>query len=191
MKQVYLVTNLVNGKIYIGQTNGKRWRYYGGGKIIKQAIRKYGKYNFRKSLLIEGLYSQEEIDELEILFIKQYNSCDKTIGYNILPGGFGGRNIIITEETRRKMSASAIGKKKGPQSEEHRRNLSISHIGLVHPSTRKAVMVYDINRRLLFECQSVTEAALKTNNCDSNISAACKGRKGQLKGYIFEYKSQC
>lgn len=52
--QIYKITNLITGRIYIGQTNGKRDRYYGGGLIIKQAVKKYGKKNFKKEIIVEG-----------------------------------------------------------------------------------------------------------------------------------------
>lgn len=65
---VYKITNLINGKTYVGQrkiVRDKTWEdYYGSGKLIKQAIAKYGKENFLKEL-ISYADSQEELLELE------------------------------------------------------------------------------------------------------------------------------
>ena len=46
---IYLTTNLINGKIYIGLlTNLKKKNYLGSGKILKKAINAYGKENFKR-----------------------------------------------------------------------------------------------------------------------------------------------
>ena len=54
MKQyyVYLTTNLINGKKYIGQYYGEvDDNYIGSGSTLKKAINKYGKGNFKKEIL--------------------------------------------------------------------------------------------------------------------------------------------
>ena len=40
---VYVTTNLINGKKYLGKHNGKSNSYLGSGKALKKAIKKYGK----------------------------------------------------------------------------------------------------------------------------------------------------
>ena len=54
MKQhyIYLTTNTINGMKYIGKHYGELDdSYLGSGKLIKQAILKYGKDHFIKSIL--------------------------------------------------------------------------------------------------------------------------------------------
>ena len=62
---IYKITNLINGKIYIGQhtTSNLDDGYMGSGKILMRAIKKYGVENFRKE--IQGFY--EDIDELNYM----------------------------------------------------------------------------------------------------------------------------
>ena len=62
---IYKITNLINGKIYIGQhtTSNLDDGYMGSGKILIRAIKKYGVENFRKE--IQGFY--EDIDELNYM----------------------------------------------------------------------------------------------------------------------------
>ena len=52
---IYKTTNLINGKIYIGQHKSSSFdtNYYGSGKLLIKALKKYGKENF-KIELIEG-----------------------------------------------------------------------------------------------------------------------------------------
>jgi group I intron endonuclease len=85
---IYKTTNLVNGKIYIGQDSKNNPNYLGSGKLIKYAILKYGIANFVKEV-IESCNSKNELNEKERYWIKTLKSQDMQIGYNIKPGGEG------------------------------------------------------------------------------------------------------
>lgn len=97
---IYKITNLINGKIYIGQTiqNLKdRWYRHCGysgsegeqNMVIKKAIHKYGKENFT----IEELESCQAVDlnEKERYWINYYNSYKE--GYNATKGGQDGAKM--------------------------------------------------------------------------------------------------
>lgn len=67
---LYKITNLANGKMYIGQhvTSDLDDGYMGSGLWIKNAVRKYGPENFRKEWL--GFYEdQEELNYMERVFV--------------------------------------------------------------------------------------------------------------------------
>lgn len=102
---IYKLTNTVNGLVYIGQhsTNKLNDGYMGSGLKIREAIRKYGKHQFRKEILAL-CDTKEELDELEIFFISIYNSTQN--GYNIAKGGRGQLGISPSVEARRKASIS-------------------------------------------------------------------------------------
>jgi group I intron endonuclease len=85
---VYKTTNLLNGKIYIGKTSQNRDTYLGSGKLIKEAIKKYGKESFVKEILC-FCTTLEELNTQERHFIQYYGSLIPT-GYNISDGGEGG-----------------------------------------------------------------------------------------------------
>jgi group I intron endonuclease len=95
MHYLYKITNIVNNKIYIGQTNNPslRWsqhrsdaKYAKGVMVITRAITKYGSDKFEFEL-IASCKTQEDVDETETVAIRQYESRDPSIGYNIDEGG--------------------------------------------------------------------------------------------------------
>lgn len=90
---IYKTTNLINGKIYIGQDKNNNPSYYGSGKKLQRAIKKNGKNNFKKEIL-EECFNEEHLNEREIFWIKFYNSTDRKNGYNISEGGKEGDRKI-------------------------------------------------------------------------------------------------
>lgn len=114
---VYLVTNILNGKVYVGQTTrpSVRWgeHWYGSHKNprsrLQYAIRKYGKNNFEFSVVAEAR-SQPQLDDLERLWIICLNTRDKKLGYNLTSGG---EHFTHSEETRAKIAAANVGRKYG------------------------------------------------------------------------------
>jgi group I intron endonuclease len=84
---IYKTTNLINGKFYVGKDAKNRKYYLGSGKVLRLAIEKYGKENFKKEIL-EVCSSLEELSEREKYWIKALDSINS--GYNITEGGTGG-----------------------------------------------------------------------------------------------------
>ena len=118
---VYKTTNTVNGKYYIGmhQTNDLNDSYLGSGKILKQAIKKYGAENFSKEILYVFDNEQEMRDkEKELVVISEdtYNLCD---------GGKGGFGYLNRSGlSSRKGSAHSLDSKK--KMSENRRGIPVS-----------------------------------------------------------------
>ena len=67
---IYKITNLLNGKMYIGKhkTSDIDDGYMGSGKIIKRAIKKYGVDNFRKEWLM-FCEDEEEMEYMERVYV--------------------------------------------------------------------------------------------------------------------------
>jgi hypothetical protein len=91
MGYIYMTTNLVNGKRYIGQCNRNRssHSYIGSGKALRLAIEKYGKENFKKEYL-EFSDDQDELNRLEKEYIERFNAIESPEFYNMMEGGQGG-----------------------------------------------------------------------------------------------------
>lgn len=96
MGYIYKITNIVSGKVYIGETKvadpNDRWKGHinslnrkkGGCPALKDAMRSYGIDKFRFDVLI--ICFDDARLQLEREYIKRYNSMVPN-GYNILEGG--------------------------------------------------------------------------------------------------------
>lgn len=95
---IYQITNNVNGKIYIGkhETFNVDDNYFGSGKYLKRAIKKYGFDKFVKTILFE-CQNKEEMDLLEKCVVTQ-EFCDRDDTYNINVGGDGGWSYVNTQK---------------------------------------------------------------------------------------------
>ncbi len=131
---VYLISNKVNGKRYIGQTKytaEKRFKKHKEDALVAkrcfalhQAIRKYGIDNFEIKVLSK-CDSIEEMNHRETYYIRIFDTLSPK-GYNL---DSGGNNKTPSEETRARMSASKMGIKKGPCSEERKQKISKANKG--------------------------------------------------------------
>ena len=118
---VYLTINKINGKMYVGQDSKNDSKYFGSGVIIKRALKKYGKENFKKEVL-KKCANFDELNKYEKLYIKEYNTL-YPFGYNLTTGGDNGYEISDT--TKKKISVARMGMK---PSKEARIKMSISHL---------------------------------------------------------------
>lgn len=127
--KIYLITNKINGKLYVGQTHftlEKRfqrhcWKSAHVVMPIANAIKKYGKENFTIEELCQ-CSTQKELDNMEIYWANKLSTfCPN--GYNLKVGRASG---ITSEETKEKISLANKGRK---FSDEHIENLSKSHMG--------------------------------------------------------------
>lgn len=118
-------------KIYIGQTTDERRRRktffnlnksYGGAKIDRARL-KYKPENFKYEVLFKAEFetahdAQVKLDELEILYIKQYDTYKN--GYNMTFGGYTTTGLTFSEEQKKRMSESRKGKKHRPRTDEEK-----------------------------------------------------------------------
>lgn len=120
---VYLTTNLVNGRKYVGQHKSSEFteNYKGSGKLVSQAFIKYGWDNFKVELL-EECETKEELDKCEIKWIKELNAVYSDEYYNIAFGG-NSRHGPISDEHRKRLSE--VGKLRvGPKNPFYGKRLS-------------------------------------------------------------------
>ena len=120
---VYIHTNQINGKKYVGITHhinnpNKRWRNglgykkYIGNQTghFYNAIKKYGWDNFDHEI-IETNLTREQASTLEIQLIEKYMCCEHEYGYNSHEGGSGG--FPLSDQAKRKISLANSGERNG------------------------------------------------------------------------------
>jgi group I intron endonuclease len=117
---VYITTNLVNGKQYVGDhsTNDLDDGYLGSGLLIQKSVSKYGKKNFERKI-IKICETKEEAFNLQKKYINEYNTLSPN-GYNISPKGGVGVNGCHASETKEKIRGSLRGI---PKTKEHIENI--------------------------------------------------------------------
>jgi len=79
---VYLTTNLVNDKKYIGKDVKNNPNYLGSGALLLEDIKKYGKQNFKKEIL-EFCQNNDILEERENYWINYHNALHDNNFYNI------------------------------------------------------------------------------------------------------------
>jgi group I intron endonuclease len=121
---IYKVTNLINSKVYIGQTlkllHKRRIAHLNSIKkypeiALYKAIKKYGEENFEWVILEE--VEESLLNEREIFYIKEYNSYNSG-GYNMTTGGEGNPNLIYSESLREKRRLAAKKRWDNPNQRE-------------------------------------------------------------------------
>lgn len=153
---------MINGRYYIGQHETKNLndRYLGSGKLLKLAIKKYGRKSFKKSVLYVFSNSiDSRLKESELIDLKD-PKC-----YNLVPGGGGvGIGGSCSEKAKEKSRARMLsnnpmktlrtnsgsfvkGVKQGPNSKETKKKKSFSKMGNKNPNFGKPETANRLQRK--------------------------------------------
>lgn len=168
---IYSITNIQNGKKYIGQTqdlsNREKVHFvrlkggYHENRKLQNAVNKYGLENFKFEILERC--DVELLDERECYYIDFYDSLNN--GYNLNIGGGSCRGYKHTPEEIHKMRQ------------------------IQHP---KAVLQLDKDFNIVHEWESSSHAAKTLGFAKRGIEAVCKrvNRQKTIGGFIWVYKEE-
>lgn len=143
---VYITTNLIDGKIYIGKrkfnpkTKATR-EYLGSGSKLKTAFKEFGRENFRKRIL-EYCITEGILNERERFWIKHYDARNELIGYNLSEGGDWGDTLSSFPEEQR---CEIITKRN--------KNIQKALDGVPHSAERNAKKSECWHKQKEFECE--------------------------------------
>ena len=194
MAIIYKITNLINGKIYIGYTKSlsRRYREHRNPKkqstqLISKAILKYGFVNFN----IEKIYENEDAiytrTIMEPYFIILYNSHFKEgLGYNMSKGGEFENGMTRSPETRLKMSIAAKGKICTDITREKRRLNSTGR--KASEETRAKMRAKHIARGCNIEASSKSYKIIYQNSTETEITNLHKFAKDNGYNHSSLYK---
>jgi group I intron endonuclease len=133
---IYLLTNLHNGKRYVGVSDdpnrriAEHTRYKGTNVLITNALKKYGVHAFDKEILFKDTVEECFIKEDEYINLYESNMKKGGHGYNQREGGMGNRSGCTFEQwVRDKISAGKMGKSNGPHSEATKEKIRLGNIG--------------------------------------------------------------
>jgi group I intron endonuclease len=203
MGYIYLITNKVNGKQYVGQTICKdvesRWRQHKWhsnrnlGTYISNAFKKYAIENFKFQIIC--ICFDEDCNQYEEEYIVKFNTISPN-GYNLESGG---NNHKCHSETKKKLSEMNKGKN-NPQfgkkwTNELKEKRKKETIGERNPNfgkksvNRKNVGMYDSENKLIEKFNSINEASKKTKINETSISGVCNGKHKKAGGFVWKFIS--
>lgn len=129
---IYIITNTINGKVYIGQSKdiANRWRKHKynlrrnihTNSHLQSAFNIDGEDSFKFDTLEEC--TKELRNDREVYWINYYKATDSNYGYNYQSGGCGRQTIA--DETKQKISKGLTGR---PVSEETRKKIGNANRG--------------------------------------------------------------
>jgi group I intron endonuclease len=202
---IYLIKNMINNKVYIGQTitslNNRRNGHIadsrrGKNTKISRALKKYGENNFIFGELV-SCNNSDELNEMELYFINIYKSTEDDYGYNLRIGGECG--FKVSEETKKKIS---IGSKRAAQrardnggywlsgkkcSEERKKYLRERLTSELNPKNRP-VLMYDKDGNFIKRFHSARESARCLGKGSGNIITCCNKKAKTAYGYKWVYE---
>lgn len=120
---IYMYTNKINGKKYIGQTIGSLKKRHSqhicqNETYFDRALNKYGAENFELEIIEDNIFDENELNDKEIYYINKFDTFNN--GYNMTRGGNNGtkfneedRDKIINLIKNTSMSFKEIGEKTG------------------------------------------------------------------------------
>jgi|TARA_Y100000310_G_scaffold155315_1_gene154796 group I intron endonuclease len=163
--QIYITTNLINGKQYIGLHSKNNKSYLGSGTLLLKAIKKYGKENFSKEIL-EETDNIIKANELERYYIKKYNAVEDDNFYNL---SYGGEAISGRKHSKLiKKQISESKKKCYENNDELRYKTGNANRGKSMPDTTRKALLKSITGREISEETRINmrSAAIKRYDID-------------------------
>ena len=185
---IYKTTNLINGKIYIGQScKNLNEEYFGSGLFLKKSIKKYGVENFIREI-IQYCNNKQELNIQERYWIQYYDSLNQDIGYNLALGGQGGHitpSDKLSKCVKEKQWTGEVG-------ELRRKQMSIKFKGCNNSSSKKYKIIDNDGNEFIVDCfaEFCEKYNLKISTARSHIDKGKIIKKNNKDNSFFHCKTK-
>lgn len=162
---IYITTNTINNKKYIGQHKGETFckGYKGSGSLLIKAFDEFGWDNFTCEP-IEWCNSQEELNEAEIKWINYYNAVYSGEFYNLADGGRGYNYTKTAWNKGKKGMYHATSQKQLDALEKGRRKPASPKLKAQLSARRKGIIVSDETRKKCSEAAKKLKGYVSITN---------------------------
>lgn len=169
---IYVRTNLINGKQYVGQAKDfkqreNEWRclkHHYAGVLINNAREKYGLSNWKVNIVRE-CNTQDELNRWEMYYIEELKTKTPN-GYNLTDGG-----------------ETSSGYKRTNESIERSK-----YYGMYESTFRKTVLQYDLDGNFVKEWISASACKREGGYNQGAVSECCRGDRRRYKNFMWKYK---
>lgn len=204
---IYKITNLINGKMYVGQSVDidKRWREHKRelnlnhhyNRYLQKSWNKYKAENFEFSILEVVKRCKGDLNEREIYWIDNLSTFQPA-GYNLSLGGEGNLGLKHTQASKDKISKIQMGRKLTP---EWKRNISISHKGItpkniqifldMNEASKVNICQYSLDDIFIKEWTDGIQECSRIMGIEAtNLVKVLKGKHQTCGGFIWKYSDE-
>ena len=204
---IYKITNLINGKCYIGKAKNIYKRFWShknnaektlpdrrSSPLLFYAIKKYHIDNFKFEILEETVLDEDILKERELYWMDYYNSYENCCGYNLRRDS--STNMIVHKKTSEKISNRLKLEWENGVRKEHSQKLKDSWDGDEKRRQEQSTLLSEILTKYQYNIYSLENEFIKTvlykelkdfglKNCNSTFH-----RKGvniiKFKNFIVE-----
>lgn len=157
---LYLTTNMINGRKYLGLKKGcYDPAYIGSGSVLNRAIRRYGNENFSLEILGE-FHNEHDLKTAFEAYTHQFRAKERNSQYSLAAGGGGSKSSDersqigirvwenMSDQTKQIRSQKISSKVKGkPKSEAHRKAISEAKKGKPRNWSKETEEAYSKRRK--------------------------------------------
>lgn len=196
---IYIWTNTINGKKYLGSHRGDvNDGYTGSGSLFKKAIAKYGIDAFDREIL-EHVEDDAMLLEREQHYLDTYDAANSESFYNLKAIAGGGFDYINNLPGRKERISKyrieylknnphprgMLGKKHTKESMDKTR---AGWKAWAKENRMRPVIKFSIDGDYIEEYESISAAARGVNGRPSNIKYTIEGKHKHAYGYKWQYK---
>lgn len=189
MGAIYVIQNLANGKVYVGQTVKESYRdryvcskpqIHASQRLLHRAVKAHGIDRFRFEDVMTGV-PEDQLDAWERFWIKTLRSQETAFGYNLEAGGRTQKSQHPSSNAKRSaaMMGRYTGRKMAPWSPSRRARF----LGERHPMYRRETWIHPVHGSFVGSAKELVDAYPNQGLYRSNLSRVANGIRPRSGGW--------